>query len=293
VREQLAAVASQQKAVGGYQVLVVLQGSPDWAASPPAGCERRGLQPRARVPAPGALAGYRRLIASLERLGREQGVALQWWSPWNEPNHPVFFNPQRGRCNPAAPSLSPPLYTKLAEAMAAELRRIPGPQRMVLGELAGLRPGPRGTGATEFIAALPKQLLCGAPVWAQHAYVGGEDLVAQVEQALVARGCPHTPHIWLTETGAGAPHAGFARSHDPGNLRATCDRLHATLVKWRADPLIDVAFQYTFREDDQFPVGLMTTGLDAAYPTLGEWRAWGGKRAPDDPAPALGCGPYS
>ena len=39
------------------------------------------------------------------------------------------------------------------------------------------------------------------------------------------------------------------------------------------------AFQYTFREDDLFPTGLVTTDLAGRRPALREWKAWGGSAA--------------
>jgi hypothetical protein len=49
---------------------------------------------------------------------------------------------------------------------------------------------------------------------------------------------------------------------------------------------VDAAFQYTFREDSAYPVGLADAGLTRTYPTYDLWAAWGA-RAPSDPAPAL------
>ena len=46
------------------------------------------------------------------------------------------------------------------------------------------------------------------------------------------------------------------------------------------------AFQYTFREDDLFPTGLVTTDLSGAFPALGEWIAWAGGAAADRSAAA-------
>ena len=48
------------------------------------------------------------------------------------------------------------------------------------------------------------------------------------------------------------------------------------------------AFQYTFREDDIFRTGLVTTALDRAFPVLREWQAWGGtaRPKPTDPPPS-------
>ncbi|MCW2995444.1 MAG: hypothetical protein JWQ18_2939, partial [Conexibacter sp.] len=56
--------------------------------------------------------------------------------------------------------------------------------------------------------------------------------------------------------------------------------------RWAADPRVDAAFQYTFREDTAYPVGLADAGLTRLYPTYDLWAAWGA-RAPSDPAPAL------
>ena len=40
-----------------------------------------------------------------------------------------------------------------------------------------------------------------------------------------------------------------------------------------------VAFQYTVREDDKFPVGLFSTDMAEKRPALAEWQAWGGGAA--------------
>jgi hypothetical protein len=48
---------------------------------------------------------------------------------------------------------------------------------------------------------------------------------------------------------------------------------------------VDVAFQYTFREDTAYPVGLADPGLTRTYPAYDLWAAWGA-REPADPAPA-------
>ena len=51
------------------------------------------------------------------------------------------------------------------------------------------------------------------------------------------------------------------------------------------------AFQYTFREDDLFPTGLVTTDLSGDFSALGEWMAWGmtPARSPTDPPPPDSC----
>ena len=73
VRDQLAALASRQKQhKGGWEVLVVITGTPDWAARPASGCERAGTQPRSRAPKSSALGAYRKLVADVDR-GRRRG----------------------------------------------------------------------------------------------------------------------------------------------------------------------------------------------------------------------------
>ena len=53
------------------------------------------------------------------------------------------------------------------------------------------------------------------------------------------------------------------------------------------DPRVDAAFQYTFRDDPAFPVGLADAGLTRTWPAYDLWLAWGGDRAPGAPAPDL------
>ena len=50
---------------------------------------------------------------------------------------------------------------------------------------------------------------------------------------------------------------------------------------------VTVAVQYTMREDDVFPTGLVTTALDRAYPALYEWQQWGlrARPSPNDAPP--------
>ena len=61
-------------------------------------------------------------------------------------------------------------------------------------------------------------------------------------------------------------------------------------MQWYDDPRVTIAFQYTVREDDKFPTGLVSTDLTTDRPALKEWTAWGGRRAPTDPPPPSTCG---
>ena len=92
----------------------------------------------------------------------------------------------------------------------------------------------------------------------------------------------------MTETGVGAPHAGQDKRTTAPAERRACRQLHRRLVSWYDDPRVTAAFQYTFREDDVFRTGLVTTALDRAFPVLKEWQAWGGtaRPKPTDPPPS-------
>ena len=294
IRDALRAIAGRQLARPDVEVLVSIYGVPDWAAAPPAGCERADAAPRSRPIAEAAVPAYQALIRSLSEVASSEGAALRWWSPWNEPNGPYFVSPQRAACDRASPLVSPAVYTRLARAMTAELAALPGDERLVVGELAGLS-GPlmRGGGVEEFFAALPDDVVCSAAVFAQHAYAERDDAeaatgpVEQLKAALAARPCAASQPIWITETGVGGPDAGNERTGGEEELKADCRALDATLRRWDVDPRVRVAFQYTFRDDPAYPVGLADASLSRLWPAYELWRAWGGERPPAGPAPRL------
>jgi hypothetical protein len=260
----------------GAQPVLVVYGTPEWAATKVPGCERDGTTNYARMPDLGA---YRQFVRTLLELGRAHGIALPWWSPWNEPNLAGFLNPQRDRCDAAGTPVAPNLYVELVRAMTDELRAAPGAHRLLLGEAAGIdAPRPKALGAAELAAALPGDVVCGAAAWSQHAHllrirrnglsvtsVAPEEtdtLITSVERALDAHRCPHRVPIWITETGV-------------GDAPGACETMGARLEAWAHDPRIGAAFQYTFREDPAFPVGLADAALDESYPAYGAWRARG------------------
>ncbi|MGI8803743.1 MAG: hypothetical protein ACR2KV_16520 [Solirubrobacteraceae bacterium] len=262
--------------------MVVIYGAPAWAARPAAGCERSGTPVTARALAPSAIGAYRALIRSVLSLARAVGLALPWWSPWNEPNHPYFISPQRARCDAHAPAVSPARYVELARAMRAELAADAPSHRLVLGELAGfVSPTPVAVSVGEFVAALPDDVVCSAGAWGVHYGLAGlarraEATVKALERALALRRC--IAPVWVTE--AGAP----TRATGSGGPAALCRELAAVLDAWNADSRVDAVFQYTFREDPLFPIGLAAPGLDRLRPAYAVWRAWGA-RAAADPAP--------
>lgn len=279
VRDELAAIASQQRIdPGGFEVLIDVFGVPAWAAAQPHGCELPGSPAFARALAPAAIAGYERLVSALLALGREEGVRLRWWSPWNEPNDPRFLSPQRGECSASSAPLSAQVYAQLALAMANVLGVEGARHELVLGELQGLTvDSPRTTSISQFVAALPEEVACLSAVWSVHAYASygesspaaGEPLRA-LEGALDARGgCAAGAQVWVTEAGEGAPHAGQARPLGASAERAGCEAFAAQLARWSQDPRVGAVFQYTFREDPDFQVGLASPDLGHLFSSYG------------------------
>jgi hypothetical protein len=289
IRDQLRALASRQVGSNRWQGLMVITGMPPWAARAVSGCAR-GTSPLAGHPRRVALRAYRALIADVLTVAHTEGATIRYVSPWNEPNHPYFLAPQRAACDAASPSLAAAPYAALAGAARAELARFPGEQELVLGETAGfVEPTARATSVPELIRGLPRGLLCSAPVWGQHAYIGGTDPIAAVTAALDARHCPRRHAIWITETGVGPAPGGLSLARGITRERQGCRLLHQRLLAWDQNPRVTVAVQYTFREDDLFPTGLVTTDLARARPALREWQAWGRRPSPDSPPPRSTC----
>ena len=284
IRDQLRALAARQRE-DGWQALVVFTGTPAWAAFPPHGCRTEAV-----AGAPRDLHAYRELIGGVLDLAAAERAELRYFTPWNEPNHPYFLSPQRKACDALSPSRAVRPYARLARALRAELAEHGGEHELVLGEMAGiLEPSSRATAVDEMIRGLPRELVCAAPVWSQHAYIGGTDPVATVTSALATRRCPREHAIWITETGVGPAPGGLSLARGITSEAQGCRLLHRRLRAWRADPRVTLAVQYTMREDDLFPTGLVTTDLARARPALREWQAWGTRAAPDGPVPPSTC----
>ena len=292
--ELFSAIASLQRAGhGAPQVEIVISNVPTWAARPPGGCERSDAGPVSRPITDAGLAAYGALIGRIAELGRQTGATLRYWSPWNEPNHPTFISPQRAACSPGSPTLAAGVYAELARTAKAALDAEPGDHELVLGEMAGTAtPTARRSSVQEMVAALPDDVACASRTWTQHEYAtpepqpGRPDPVVALEQALDARPCTRGAHIWITETGVGGQEPGGPRVTDGASLRAGCRAEDALLRRWAQDPRVDAAFQYTFRDDSAYPVGLADPALTRTYPTYELWKAWG-DRAPSDPPPPL------
>ncbi len=297
ISEELAAIASQQRAAraagqSGYEVVLDVFGVPSWAAVPASGCETPDVRPFSRPITAAGLEGYKALIKALLALGAREGVQLQWWAPWNEPNDLVFLSPQRASCSTTAPSTAPAVYTQLAEAMAAELRTAPGAHHLLLGELNAFQSGsPHRTSIAEFVDGLPVSVLCSSDVWSIHAYATYRDSakaspepdtdpVVALEAALDSRGeCGRRAEVWVSETGAGAPHPGQPRPPGVEAAREGCVALARLLSRWAADSRVQAVFQYSFREDPAFPVGLLSADLTRTYPAYRLWQSYARARA--------------
>lgn len=284
-RGLLRAIKQRQAEDGGWRILAVPYFTPLWAmAKPPSGCQKaRNRHARAQMP---RIAAYRRLLRAFNGLADKVGVKVDFISPWNEPNHPGFLQPQRARCTVGAKALSPVAYARLVRAAQRELRY---GQRIVLGSLAGLqRPRIYGAGAAEFVRGLPRDIACLDAPFAQHAYVGvrarrggapraanvalasRDELLGSVLAALDAKGCAQRKSLWIAET---------------GTFDHRCDAMSAALRSWATNDRIDAAFQYTFRESRDYPVGLVSSSLRDTYRSYRAWFAFAGspRRLPNDP----------
>jgi hypothetical protein len=295
LRALLRAVRARQLADDGWRVVVTIYGTPSWAVAadaPPGDCIR---SPTARAPDPAA---YEEFVRSVVRLGQEEDVRLAYWSPWNEPNHPLFLGPQRAGCTLEGARLMPAVYAGLVRAMIEARGTSSG---LILGEMASLKTDKAdSTSVVSFIGDLPDDVVCSAAVWAQHAYVpnsagspgappASSDLIDMVSTALAAHNCPNVPQLWLTETAVGAPHTNEPRPTDPARQLAECRAIEAAMRSWADDRRVDAAFQYTFREDPVFRVGLADTGLTRLYSGYPVWKAWGGASGSGDPVPSELC----
>ncbi|HEV2776259.1 MAG TPA: hypothetical protein VGV90_11765 [Solirubrobacteraceae bacterium] len=285
MRSLLNAIRLRQAADGGWKVLAVPYFTPLWAmADAPGGCQkRRNRHARAQMP---RIAAYRTLLRAFNALADKVGVKVSFISPWNEPNHPAFLQPQRATCSVTSKVVSPRAYARLVRAARQELRP---EQKLVLGSLAGLqRPRIYGAGVGEFIRGLPHDVACLDVPFAQHAYIGvrargggppraadpalapRRALLEDVTAALDAKACGHLKKLWIAET---------------GTFDHRCRAMSTALRSWSANDRVDAAFQFTFRESRDYPVGLVSPSLFDTYRSYRAWFAFAGspRQLPEDP----------
>jgi hypothetical protein len=278
---ELAALASRQRAGENVQPIISIYGTPSWAAQTVSACGR-GRDTFSAALSTFGLAAYRDLISDILALGRAQGVALPYFAPWNEPNSSAFISPQHPDCQADAPSLAVAAYAQTVLAMQTVLHADAAPHQMLLGEfMSSPTSTANTTSISAFVAATPEDVLCASNIWSVHdyaqwgAHAANSQPVKTLEAALDARGgCAAHARIWVTETGVGGPYVGDARSGGDAGERAGCRALASKLDSYLADARVDVVLQYSFRDDNLFPVGLINTGLTHLYPTYYLWLAW-------------------
>jgi len=277
----------------GLEPIVTFMATPGWAAQGAGGCTPPNANPDARAPAAAAIPAYEQLVRAVLETAQRERIPIRHVSPWNEPNSGLFLAPQRDTCDPSRPSLSAGEYAPLARAALRAVKAQPGGGDLLLGETSS--PFARRGNISlpeEFVAGLPDDVVCAAGVYTHHVYVGDPERLDAIRAALLAHHCPAgAPRFWITETGAGRDGPNNTRSPDPAVERRSCRRLQAQLTSWWRDPNVDVAIQYTFREDPNFPVGLVDGGLTRTYAAYDVWRAWGARPSAASMPPPLppGC----
>jgi hypothetical protein len=124
------------KAAGMRPMLSVTGPGPLWASSVPAGGNRR-VRPR-----PDLFGRFARAVAL------RYGADVDRYIIWNEPNIPLWLQPQftcRGRsCTPFAPHL----YRRLVQAAFSAIHAVDGDARVLAGALAPRGQNPRSRNAT-------------------------------------------------------------------------------------------------------------------------------------------------
>ena len=165
LRDQLRALAARQREDPPH-------GRPSWSyehAGVGGGPAPR-LHEEGGAGVPRDLKAYRALVRGVLALAGEVGAEVRYFSPWNEPNHPYFLTPQREACDPDAArgrsAPTPRSRTTCAPSWATTGGSCSARRRNRRADLARDRrcgDDPRPTAG----------LVCAAPVWSQHAYIGG------------------------------------------------------------------------------------------------------------------------
>ena len=281
--------------VGVPQVQIVIAGVPDWAASPASGCERKDAGPRSRPINAAGLEAYKALITQVAALAAEQGAdgpvvepmeraqpprlhqpaarGLQPWTRprWRRPSTPSWCSPPRPRWTPR-PAISSSCSARWPARPSPRPRRstVAGDGRRAARRGACARAGHGPSTTTRRSRRIPASPTRSSR-WSRRSTRG------RARRARTS-GSPRPASAATTPA--------LERPLDDASLRAQCRAQDAALRRWADDPRVDAAFQYTFREDTAYPVGLADAGLTRIYPTYDLWAAWGA-RGPTDPPPAL------
>jgi hypothetical protein len=261
----------------GMHVLLTIIGTPDWANA--------GQGPQ-RPPSSAttlrrfAYAAARRYSGSF--LDTRSGRILPrvgLWLAWNEPNNPVFLQPQFKRVNGKWRQVAAAAYARICNAVYDGVHAAGGPQQVACGataprgsnEPAGSRPS---ISPLVFLRAAKQSGLREFDAWAHHPYYGNPqetpatrnvgrsavglgNINALVSQ--VTRLYGRKP-LWITEYGyqTDPPDTFFGVS-----WRKQADYLRQAYELARAHPRIDLLTWFLLRDSpslDSWQSGLITAG---------------------------------
>ena len=247
---------------------------------------------RARSATQGLVA-YQKLVGSLQDLARREGVDIRWWSPWNEPNGTFFISPQRAGCDGSSKPLSPAVYTKLARAMRAELEQ-PGQQTRRRRARRARGRAQVGSVDQEFFDGAARRRGLHAVVFAQHAYAERGDERRRPRRGRAARGRPRQAPVRARASRSGSPRpasaartsATSARPRD-ASIRADCRALDVAAAPLGRRPARRGRLPVHVPRRPGLPGRPRRRRLTQAWPAYDLFKAWGGDRKPDGPAPAL------
>jgi len=296
---ELKAVKTRQAAGDYVRPVLDIYGTPSWAAAPQTGCLPVGVTTFSAPLSAKGLRAYQQFIKDILALGKRLGVELPYWAPWNEPNSTNFIAPQRAACQTSSPPLAPQhAYAQLVEAMQSVFNTpgTPGNHQILLGELVGITSSsPHQTSIEEFVGNLPEKVICASTIWAVHDYASWDGLkrksaVGALETALAQHSCAKHDTIWVDETGAGSARPGGPLTAGATGEKAACRAMAGKLKDYLLDPRVTAVFQYTFREDEDYPVGLMNSQMTRIYPAYYLWLAWSQRTTPEAPSLPEACG---
>jgi Glycosyl hydrolase catalytic core len=159
----------------GVQLLLTIVGTPSWANG--------GQSPVVAPTTPGALQAF--AYAAAQRysgtfLNQQTGRVLprvSRWLAWNEPNNPVFLQPQFAKVNDKWTMAAPAAYAQICNAVYTGVHLAGGPEQVACGATA-----PRGSNAPSssrpsisplaFLRAAKADGLKTFDAWAHHPYYG-------------------------------------------------------------------------------------------------------------------------
>jgi Glycosyl hydrolase catalytic core len=201
----------------GIEVLLTIVGTPAWANG--------GQSPRQPPTAAGSLRAF--AYAAAQRysgtfLDTSSGIVLprvSLWLAWNEPNNPVFLQPQFTRVNGRWEMAAAAAYARICNAVYSGVHATGGPEQVACGATA-----PRGNNSPStsrasisplaFLRAAKQAGLRTFDAWADHPYYGNPsdtptttNLGSAIELGnidklvSVVTGLYGTKPIWITEYG--------------------------------------------------------------------------------------------